>query len=218
MTLTGCLPTAAKVCHWTWLWAGARKCTRGETGSSAASSYWLPAVRPQHLLLCCCAQRPLFALSEGLGGGGVVFAWSARGALLAAAGQPRAVLLLARDGSLVHRLELPAPDFAYATRLPCARQLQARAQLRACSHRNAQRALICLIGGACLPDSTGCRDPQTVMTARVSPLRARRHCHNQELGREPVTCKRSGTLRRSGWRSCRAARRSCWCTTPRRAL
>ena len=32
MTLAGCLPTAAKLCLWTWLWAGARTCTRGETG------------------------------------------------------------------------------------------------------------------------------------------------------------------------------------------
>lgn len=82
-------------------------------------------------------QRPLFAHCEGLGGGGVVFAWSARGALLAAAGQPRVVLLLARDGGLAHTLELPAPEFAYVDRLPCARQLLARA-LTACLDANAQ--------------------------------------------------------------------------------
>ena len=81
---------------------------------------------PRHLTLCRCAQRPLFDHREGLGSGGVVFAWSARGALLAAAGQPRAVLLLARDGGLAATLELPAPEFAYVDRLPCARQLQAR--------------------------------------------------------------------------------------------
>ena len=86
------------------------------------------------------AQRPLFARCEGLGSGGVVFAWSARGALLAVAGQPRAVLLLARDGGLAHTLELPAPDFAYVDRLPCTRQLQARS-LTACLNARAQPEL-----------------------------------------------------------------------------
>ncbi|KAK9824992.1 hypothetical protein WJX81_005508 [Elliptochloris bilobata] len=66
----------------------------------------------------------LFALSKGLGSGGVVFAWSALGEQLAAAGQPRAVLVHARDGSLLDRIELPTPGFSYGDRLPCARQLQ----------------------------------------------------------------------------------------------
>jgi hypothetical protein len=73
-------------------------------------------------------QKHLFTLSEGLGTGAPVFAWSGRGELLAGAGQPRAVLIFARGGDLLDTLELPGPEFPFSDRLPSARQLQAPPQ------------------------------------------------------------------------------------------
>jgi len=73
-------------------------------------------------------QKHLFTLGEGLGKAAPVFAWSGRGELLAAAGQPRAVLIFARGGDLLDTLELPGPEFPFSDRLPSARQLQARPQ------------------------------------------------------------------------------------------
>ena len=71
------------------------------------------------------AQKPLFTLSEELGSNGAIFAWSARGELVAVAGQPHAVLLCNPGGAVVDTIALPSPEFPFGDRLPSARQLQA---------------------------------------------------------------------------------------------